>query len=160
MKEFQIQPIGLADLVYVSSIMQKRWDVSAEWADREARRFLIADADTAGFCVHHEDTIIGVGLFDRHNDDVSVKYGPWLYLLWVEPEYRGHNLGIELTKKRMEHARNHGYTEIYLDTTETAPYHRVLGWEDVTVVQYEGEPDLIMKYDLSKEFPVKEIKGK
>lgn len=149
----KVKPLSPKDLPYVSSIMQKRWGVSSEWADKEAQRFLVSDKNTAGFCVHDNDKTIGVGLFDLHNDDVSKDYGPWLYLLWVDPEYRGHNLGIELTKKRMEHARKYGYSEIYLDTTDALAYHKKLGWKEVCVVDYEGEVDHIMKYDLSKDFP-------
>lgn len=155
MIEFTIDPIGSRDLEYVSTIMQQRWDVSKEWADTEVRRFLAQNEEAAGFCVHHDNMTVGVGLFDRHNDDVSTKYGPWLYLLWIDKEYRGHNLGIELTKRRMEHARNHGYTKIYLDTTDALNYHKRLGWEDVCVVDYKGEVDHIMKYDLSKDFPIR-----
>ncbi|MEN9338525.1 MAG: hypothetical protein RI945_250 [Candidatus Parcubacteria bacterium] len=151
--DFKIQPISLEDISYVSDIMQKRWNVSEEWADEEAKRFLENDKYTAGFCVYVENTIAGVGLFDLHNEDVSKDYGPWLYLLWIDPEYRGHKLGIELTKKRMDHARKYGYTEVYLDTTDALEYHKKLGWEDVCIVDYEGEVDHIMKYDLLKSFP-------
>lgn len=149
----KIKPLLPGDIPYVSSIMQKRWGVSLEWANEEAKRFLIADKNTAGFCVHDNNKTVGVGLFDLHNDDVSKDYGPWLYLLWVDPEYRGHSIGIELTKKRMEHAKKYGYNEIYLDTTDALEYHKKLGWKEVCVVDYEGEVDHIMKYDLSKDFP-------
>lgn len=149
----EVKPLFLEDVPYVSSIMQKRWNVSSDWADEEVKRFLVSDKNTAGFCVHVENAVIGVGLFDLHNDDVSKDYGPWLYLLWVDPKYRGHNLGIELTKKRMDHARTYGYTEVYLDTTDALEYHKKLGWEDVCIVDYEGEVDHVMKYDLSKKFP-------
>jgi GNAT superfamily N-acetyltransferase len=149
----EIKPLSIEDLPYVSSIMQTRWGVDSKWADKEAKRFLVADKNTAGFCVHDNKKTIGVGLFDLHNDDVSKDYGPWLYLLWVDPKYRGHNLGVELTKKRMEHARKHGYTEVYLDTTDALEYHKKLGWEYVCTVNYEGEVDRIMKSDLTKDFP-------
>lgn len=158
MQIFDLNTITENDIGYISAIMQNRWNVSKEWADREAERFLIADENTAGFCVHDKDKIIGVGLFDLHNDDVSKEYGPWLYLLWVEPEYRGHSLGIELTQKRMEHARKYGYKEVYLDTTDAFEYHKNLGWQEVTTIDYEGEFDHIMKYDLSKSFPLVETK--
>jgi len=149
----EIKPLSPEDLPYISTIIQKRWCVSSKWANKEARRFLVSDKNTAGFCVHDNDKTIGFGLFDLHNEDVSKDYGPWLYLLWVDPEYRGHNLGIEITKKRMGHARKYGYTEIYLDTKDALEYHKKLGWKEVCVVDYKGEVDHIMKYDLSKDFP-------
>lgn len=153
MEQYDIQPVSSEDLNYLSKIMQQRWSVSSEWADAEAKKYLSQDANAAGFCVHYKGKTIGIGLFDFKNDDVSTLYGPWLYLLWVDPEFRGHDLGIELTKRRMEHARSHGYMEVYLDTADAPKYHRNLGWEDVCMVQYKGEDDWIMRYDLSKDFP-------
>ena len=148
-----IQLLSFKDLPYVSKIMQERWNVSAEWANEEAKRFLVADKNTAGFCIHNGDKTVGIELFDLYNKDVSRDYGPWLYLLWIDQEYRGHGLGIEITKKIMEHANKYGYKEIYLDTTDALGYHQKFGWRDVCVVNFEGKLDYIMKYDLSKSFP-------
>lgn len=152
---FETKQISINDIEYVANIMQKRWETSIEWARKETKKYLANDATCAGFCVFCKEKIVGVGLFSLKNDDVSTDYGPWLYLLWIDKKYRGNDLGIELTKKRMEHARKHGYKEIYLDTTDAVDYHHKLGWEDVCVVNYEGEIDYIMRFDLSKEFPFK-----
>lgn len=152
-KIFDILPIATKDLDYVSKVIQMRWHTSPEWAIEEAKKHLAHDALTTGFCVHYKNDPVGVGLFNLKNDEVTTDYGPWLYLLWIDPEYRGNDLGIELTRERMKHARKHGYAEIYLDTSDARPYHRKLGWEDITTVLYEGAPVKIMKYDLSKDFP-------
>ncbi len=153
MPEFDTQPIAERDIEYVAHIMSKRWGTSLEWSRKETALYLAQDAISAGFCIHHEGNTVGVGLFSLHNEDVSTEYGPWLYLLWVDPEYRGYDLGILLTQKRMEHARKMGYKEIYLDTVDAAPYHKALGWEEVGTVRWEDNPILIMKWDLAKEFP-------
>ena len=150
-----IKPIAENDLEYVSMIMQDRWNVSKEWADTEIKTYLVQDKLAAGFCVHDNGKTVGVGLFSLENEDVSTEYGPWVYLLWVEPEYRGNNLGIELTRKRMDHAKKFGYKEIYLDTVDAYEYHKSLGWEDVCTVNYKGELDYIMKFDLTKDFPAR-----
>lgn len=150
---FVIQPASKADIAYIATIMHMRWNVSMKWARKETKRHLAQDAQCAGFTVYHRGNVIGVALFSLTNEDVSTDYGPWLYLLWIEPAYRGNDIGIELTKARMEHARNHGYERVYLDTTDAKPYHATLGWEEVCTIMYEGEEDTIMQYDLSKEFP-------
>lgn len=153
MQDFDIQPLSEKDIPYVSRIMQMRWDVSPEWAQKEIEKFLIPTKERVVFCVHHEGNTVGVGLFDIHMDDVSLDYGPWLSLLWVDPEYRGHDLGIALTQKRMDHARKYGHKEVYIDTMDAEQYHLANGWEKVADILYKGEPDVILKYDLSKEFP-------
>lgn len=152
MVKFKINPITLADVEYVASIMHNRWEIPYENAVEGTMRYLAMDKEFAGFCIHIEGRTVGVGLFGLHNDDVSTEYGPWLYLLWVEPEFRGNNLGIEITKKRMEYARKLGYKEVYLDTDDAIMYHKMLGWEEVSTRIYKGSPVTIMRWDLEKEF--------
>jgi GNAT superfamily N-acetyltransferase len=40
--------------------------------------------------------------------------------LWVRPEFRGHSIGLLLAQELIQHARNRGYTAMYLDTVPTA----------------------------------------
>ncbi|MES2225115.1 MAG: GNAT family N-acetyltransferase [Patescibacteria group bacterium] len=153
MSSFEIRPFVAADSEYVAAVMQQRWNVSRDYALDDTQYYLKNDKDYAGFCAHYGEKTVGIGLFSIDNEAVSKKYGPWVYLLWVESEYRGHDLGIELTKKRMEHARAQGYEMLYLDTVLAAEYHRRLGWEEVETVENGGVAKIIMKYDLSKSFP-------
>jgi predicted N-acetyltransferase YhbS len=150
MKDYKIQKLTKRHVNYVSTIMQKRWDLKKEEADKEAIGYVVNDSNRAGWIVLYKNESIGTGLFDVENRDVYEKYSPWLFLLWIEPKYRGNNLGIELTKKRMKHAKKHGYKIIYLDTTGAEMYHKKLGWEKIEVV----EKNTIMKWDLAKKFPV------
>jgi predicted N-acetyltransferase YhbS len=154
MSLFTIEPIAKRDIEAVARIMSSRWQEPIDWCREETQKYLAQNEISAGFCVHSDGRVVGTGLFSLHNEDVSTSYGPWLYLLWVEPEFRGYSIGIELTRKRMEHARKFEYMEIYLDTMDAAPYHQALGWEDVCTVGRKGENLLVMRWNLLKEFPV------
>lgn len=150
-----IDLISEKDLPYVARIIHDRWGYDYDQALIEASAYLANDERFSGFCVHadtHET--VGVGLFSCDNDDVSQKYSPWLYLLWVDPPYRGNGLGIRITKKRMDHARLHGYKKIYIDTYDATAYHRNLGWEEVETIIFKGRQTTIMEWDLSEPFPL------
>lgn len=149
---FIVKPIAASDLAFVSRIMQHRWHVSQKWADREVKKFLAQNHEAAGFVIHTDNQPIGVGLFDKNNPDVSTHYKPWFYLLWVEPDYRGHNLGALLTQARIEHAKKHGYTHVFLDTRDAYDYHIKHGWRVVETVIFENAPTTIMSYDLAIPF--------
>lgn len=151
---FSIRPMAADDAPFVSGIMQRRWKVPGSWSDRESARFLAGDRTAAGFVARADGRTVGVGLFDIRNDDVSEKYGPWFYLLWVEPEYRGHSIGIGLTRARMDHARKFGYEKVFLDTSDAPEYHLAMGWKPVETVMFEGKETLIMSYDLKDPFPL------
>ncbi len=150
MEKFTLEPLREQDMDYVSSIMQERWGLSASEATIEARKYLVHNENTAGFCIHTEDRAVGVGLFDRSNNEISKRHGPWLLLLWVDPNYRGHDLGIKLTKACMNHARKYGYKEVFIDTNDALDYHLKFGWEKVSPVEWHGKPGWILRFDLSK----------
>ena len=139
--------------------MQKRWDLDKNVADFDAKKYLMSNKEKAGWIILNNKTPIGCGLFDYYNSDVSEKHHPWLLLLWIEPNHRGHKLGIQLTKKRMSYAKRHGYKIVYLDTTEAEKYHEKLGWKKIDEINYHGEKDIIMKFNLSKKFPQEKLKN-
>lgn len=63
--------------------------------------------------------------------------------LWVRPEFRGLNLGRELTQRAMQEASERGYTAMYLDTVPAAMQtaHRLyldLGFEPIE--RYNDNP--------------------
>ena len=156
MRNTTINPISEQDVPYITKIMQNRWEYPHEKALEEVRAHLVQNKEMGGFCVHNEHREpVGVGLFSIYNEDVSTKYSPWMYLLWIEPEYRGNDLGILLTQKRMDYARSHGYREVYIDTVDAIPYHHTLGWKDIEIVSRNGEKITIMRWDLSESFPKK-----
>lgn len=151
----KIRRITKRDLGYISRVMQKRWDLKREEAEVEARRYLTHGKKHACWVVVDGDKPVGTGLFDYTNKDVTDKYHPWLSLLWLEPKYRGHSIGVRMTRIRMEYARKWGYRYVYLDTTEAMPYHLKRGWRKIDKASWHGEADNIMMYDLRKRFPSK-----
>lgn len=131
-----------------------RWNYKKEIADYEAKQYLVPNCERAGWIVLYKNKPIGTALFDVNNEDVSIKYSPWLFLLWIEPEHRGYNLGIELTKKRLNYAKKCGYKIVYIDTIDAEEYHKKLGWEKIEEINYLGQKNVIMMWDLSKKFPI------
>ena len=66
-----------------------------------------------------------------------------MYLLWIEPKYRGSGYGKLLTEKRIEWALKHSSDDyIYLDTYDAKDYHLKMGWEIIDVISDE---QIIMK---------------
>lgn len=53
---------------------------------------------------------------------------PWFACLFVEPEFRGKELGKMMMKHALKEARNKGFDTIYL-TTDHQDYYEKYGWE-------------------------------
>lgn len=65
--------------------------------------------------------------------------------LWVRPRFRGLRLGIMLSERLMDEARERGYTAIYLDTmpaTMVAASHIYTGLGFIPVERYADNPVL------------------
>lgn len=155
MKEYKIVKATKKHLKYIYGIMQKRWGLSKSDAHDESSKYVVNNKDNVAWVVVFRDKPVGMGIYDHKNEDVSKKYSPWIFLLWVEPKHRGQGIGIKLTKKIMNHAKKLGHKVIYLDTIDALQYHLKLGWEKIEDANYHGEKTIIMKYELNKRFPLK-----
>ena len=133
---------------YFTQTMIGRWKVDHDYATKYLKNFLSSDT-SEGFVAYANGMNIGIGLIEMTNEiDFKDWPGPWNRLLFVEPEYRGRDIGWMLTQKRFDWARERGYKEVYLDTKDAFDYHIKKGWTFVADSFSEGEPVKILKYAL------------
>ncbi len=147
--ETQIGPATLGDVPYIAGVMAERWNLPQQVAVYDSRNYVERVGGRAAFVARLEGKIIGCGLYDPKNDDVSALYGPWLLLLWVEPLHRRRGVGWRLSRARFEFARQDGVKAIYLDTCGAKQYHLNRGWVEVAAASYHEEPVSILRYDLT-----------
>jgi GNAT superfamily N-acetyltransferase len=144
----KIEKISKKYLDYVVSIIQKRWGYSHKSAVEQANYWLKNTNYSICFVGIIKGEPMATAVFDKHQEDVDPNLSPWNTLLFVEPRYRGKGYGQKLTRKRFEYAKKLGYKRVYLDTTDSFWYHKKMGWKIVKKINYKGEKDSIMKFDL------------
>jgi len=71
-----------------------------------------------------------VGCFALITNDFISRHDlfPWFACLFVEPQYRGKQLGSQMMQYGREEARRMGFSTIYL-TTDHDGYYEKYGWE-------------------------------
>ena len=145
----RVVPANGSDLGFISAVMMRRWDMAREPAVADSRKYVDRQEGKAAFVARLRGRVVGCGLFDPRNDDVSCQFSPWLMLLWVEPRYRNRGIGWQLSLARFEFARRAGYTAVYLDTEASEPYHLRRGWTRIGSADWHGEPVSLLRYELA-----------
>ncbi len=77
--------------------------------------------------------------------------GPWLASVFVAPGYRRRGTGARLVARVLEEARRLGVETVHLFTTEAAAYYVRQGWRIREPRVVQGQPGVIMSYDLASE---------
>ncbi|MDX2123016.1 MAG: GNAT family N-acetyltransferase [Gemmatimonadota bacterium] len=77
--------------------------------------------------------------------------GPWLASVFVTPGHRGRGIGTLLVTRVLEEARQLGVSTVHLFTTEAAAYYLRRGWRIREPRVVQGQPGVIMSYDLDPE---------
>lgn len=77
--------------------------------------------------------------------------GPWLASVFVIPGHRGRGIGARLVARVLEEARHLGVDTVHLFTTEAAAYYVRQGWHIREHRAVQGQPGVIMSYDLASE---------
>ena len=91
------------------------------------------------------DKIIG-GMGAIENDFHDRKdLAPNVCAVYTEEEYRGQGVAGRLLELTVEDLRSKGISPVYLVTDHTGFYERY-GWEFLTMVQGDGEPDMTRMY--------------
>jgi len=148
--EIDIVEINESHRDYVTSIIRNRWNVSAEESNDEFNRWLRNDRDSICYVCLHENSPVATAVFDTVREEI-LDISPYNTLLWVEPEFRGNNIGRILTEKRFEWALSKGYKIIYLDTLDAMEYHKKQGWTYLRSVKHNDKEYSIMFYILDHE---------
>lgn len=149
-QEIKIVEINEAHRVYVTSVIMKRWSVSQEEANSEFNRWLRNEQNSICYVGSCDNIPIATGVFDTLRDK-NINISPYNTLLWVEPEFRGKNIGQRLTNKRFDWALSKGYKIIYLDTLDASEYHQKQGWEFHSKIKHKNETYTIMSHLLDDE---------
>jgi len=57
--------------------------------------------------------------------------GPWVAAVFVNPEFRGIEIGKQLVTEAVRRARELGHSDVYLYTRDVAHWYETFGWERV-----------------------------
>ena len=96
-----------------------------------------ADGEPIGTCLLAESEI-------EPNHDVS----PWLAGLFVVPEHRQVGAGAVLVRAIEDQARERGFLQLYLYTTDAVGFYARLGWSVLDRTNWRGSDTALMVRDL------------
>ncbi|MFK0089709.1 GNAT family N-acetyltransferase [Pseudomonas sp. NPDC090755] len=80
------------------------------------------------------------------SDDLSDRpdLGPWLACVFIRPEARRRGLAAQLIDGICDHARDAGFTTLYLHTHNQSAYYSRLGWEVLERFEAWGKEQYLM----------------
>jgi len=87
-----------------------------------------------------------VGLLHEH--EKFKKLGPWIALLYTEPNSRNQKCGQTLLQEIEKNSKNLGYKEIYLYTFTAESLYLRNGWKPLEQVIYKGNDTVVMKKEI------------
>ena len=84
------------------------------------------------------------------NNDLSDRpdLGPWLACVFIAPEARRRGLAAQLIEGICVHARDAGFTTLYLHTHNQANYYAQLGWKVLERFEAWGKEQYLMSRSL------------
>ncbi|MDX9668333.1 GNAT family N-acetyltransferase [Pseudomonas sp. P5_152] len=74
--------------------------------------------------------------------------GPWLACVFITPEARRRGLATQLIEGICGHARDAGFTTLYLHTHSQSNYYTKLGWEVLERFEVWGKEHCLMSRSL------------
>jgi len=97
----------------------------------------VSDGEIAGFCTFLET--------DYYPDN---RYFPWISTVFVDEKYRGSRISGKMIEKVCEHAREHGFSRVYIPSDMTGFYEKY-GFSKIDeLVNYGGDTDNIFVKDI------------
>ncbi|MDR9836968.1 MULTISPECIES: GNAT family N-acetyltransferase [Herbaspirillum] len=107
---------------------------------------LVGDIPTGFIAVYREEQIVGRAVLGFEADPTFLVHSaggseaPWIYAVFVEPEWRGHGVGLALIEKCLEYLVQNGYQYVCLDSnTAGSWYVEKFGFTMSHSGEYEGE---------------------
>ena len=122
-----------------------KWGVPEE-AYLECMEDYLSGATEQGWylCLDGDKIIGGMGAIENDFHDRK-DLAPNVCAVYTEEEYRGQGVAGRLLELTVEDLRSKGISPVYLVTDHTGFYERY-GWEFLTMVQGDGEPDMTRMY--------------
>ena len=78
------------------------------------------------------DELVGVACVVRDDELPDAREpGPWVAAVFVNPEFRGMEIGKQLVTEAVRRARELGHSDVYLYTRDVAHWYETFGWERV-----------------------------
>jgi len=71
---------------------------------------------------------------------------PWLASVFTHPDFRHRGIGRALVQRVMDHARDSGFSTLYLYTPDKAHFYAQLDWESFEVLPYHGSTVTLMSW--------------
>ncbi|QTH13642.1 GNAT family N-acetyltransferase [Pseudomonas corrugata] len=85
----------------------------------------------------------GASLADNDLPD-RPELGPWLACVYIAPDARRRGLAAQLIEGICTHAREAGFSTLYLHTHSQSHYYAKLGWEEVERFEAWGKEQCLM----------------
>jgi predicted N-acetyltransferase YhbS len=120
----------------VAQWIHRQWWSATDTPIEAIERWLGTHLGEAGFpatliAVSNGEPAGSVSLHETEAED-RPDYRPYLGALFVQPDSRGHGLGVALVRAVEAHARGLGLPAIYLNAADaTARFYEALGWQVV-----------------------------
>ena len=95
-------------------------------------------------CLDGEKIVAGLGVIENDFHDRKDLF-PNVCAVFTEEDYRGQGIAGKLLNLVVDDMKSKGISPIYLVTDHTGFYERY-GWEFLTMVQGDGEPDMTRMY--------------
>ena len=95
-------------------------------------------------CLDGEKIVAGLGVIENDFHDRK-DLSPNVCAVYTEEDYRGQGIAGKLLNLVVDDMKSKGISPIYLVTDHTGFYERY-GWEFLTMVQGDGEPDMTRMY--------------
>lgn len=142
LKDIIISELQENDTELIDFIIKRLSDTWMEPKDTIEQSYVRPALNNAGFpyifIARYKDIFVGKIMVAIEPDFLNVKNQPWIFGLFVEESYRNNGIGALLVEIAKKTAREHGYEELHLDTSDAAGYYEKLGgWQRIGIEPWE-----------------------
>jgi GNAT superfamily N-acetyltransferase len=149
----QVRPVRLRDLPRLRRLFRQAAGTSFSYL-KDHHHYIVAQNNLPRLAVawlrpsrmligiYHEDRLKGYAIGSSQGPTAQ------LYWLYVLPELRGHNAGLQLINASIEHAQRRGAGRMVLATHSHHDYYQRQGFNRVQNQEVHGVPMDIMRLEL------------
>jgi predicted N-acetyltransferase YhbS len=96
------------------------------------------------FVVTEKGQAIGTASLDFEDLPPRDDLTPWLASVYVLPKFRVQGMGEKLVETVTKEAKEKGFSQLYLHTSDRADFYAKRGWKVLTTVEYWGKTNTVM----------------